>query len=52
MPTICDASEMCCRALLGENVPLPNQEEIMRKPCPSAVQSLQEAAKIQGNSTL
>lgn len=48
LTSICDASEMCTRTLLGENVPLPNQEEILRVPHPSAIEALEECSKIQG----
>ena len=51
LTSICDASEMCMRALLGENVPLPNQEEILKAPCPSAVKTLEDCSSIQGTLT-
>ncbi|XP_067931188.1 histone deacetylase 5-like isoform X2 [Watersipora subatra] len=47
LSSICDASEMCTRALLGESVPLPNQEEVMRPPCKNAVETLEECSRIQ-----
>ena len=48
LSSICDASEQCTRALLGENVPLPNQEEILRLPCKAAIQTLEECSRVQG----
>ena len=50
LSSICDASEMCTRALLGESVPLPNQEEILRPPCKNAIKTLEEASRIQSKS--
>lgn len=47
LSSICDASEQCTRALLGENVPLPSQDEILRLPCKAAIQTLEEASRVQ-----
>ncbi|KAF6026097.1 HDAC4 [Bugula neritina] len=47
LSSICDASEMCTRALLGDSVPLPNQEEILKLPCKNAIQALEECSRVQ-----
>lgn len=44
---ICDASEACVRALLGEQISLPNHEEISKKPCEAALTSLAECIRVQ-----
>lgn len=47
LPAICDASHECVRALLGDE-PVPiRQEELARRPCQNAVDSLRKVISIQ-----
>ena len=47
LPAICDASYECVRALLGDE-PLPlRHEELTRRPCQNAVDSLLKVINIQ-----
>ena len=47
LPAICDASHECVRALLGDD-PVPiRQEELARRPCQNAIDSLHKVISIQ-----
>ncbi|KAK4024040.1 hypothetical protein OUZ56_009431 [Daphnia magna] len=47
LPAICDASHECVRALLGDE-PVPiRQEELARRPCQNAIDSLHKVISIQ-----
>lgn len=47
LPAICDASHECVRALLGDE-PVPiRQEELARRPCQNAIESLKKVISIQ-----
>ncbi|XP_013777776.1 histone deacetylase 4-like [Limulus polyphemus] len=49
LPSICDSSQECVISLLGdEGSPLP-EEEVTRKPCPIAVEVLQQTVTIQAS---
>ena len=45
---ICDASEVCLRALLGEDIPMLSEEEMRRRPNADAVETLETTLKVQG----
>lgn len=52
LPAICDASYECVRALLGDE-PLPmRHEELSRRPCQNAIDSLHKVIGIQVYNTL
>ncbi|KAA0713018.1 Histone deacetylase 4 [Triplophysa tibetana] len=47
LSTLCDASQACVGALLG-NEPEPlTEEELLRRPCDNAVRSLEESLRVQ-----
>jgi histone deacetylase 4/5 len=47
LPAICDASHECVRALLGDE-PVPiREEELARRPCQNAIDSLHKVISIQ-----
>ncbi|CAN7997447.1 unnamed protein product, partial [Ixodes pacificus] len=48
LPSICDCSQECVAALLGDEVSPLREEEVTRQPCGAAVQVLQRTAAIQG----
>lgn len=47
MTAICDSVEMCMRALLGQDLPPIKEEELMKSPCKSAVETLENTINIQ-----
>ncbi|XP_052810130.1 histone deacetylase 4-like isoform X2 [Mya arenaria] len=47
MSAICDAAEMCMRALLGQEIPPIRESELCKAPCKSAVETLENTIKIQ-----
>ncbi|XP_052246440.1 histone deacetylase 4-like isoform X2 [Dreissena polymorpha] len=47
MGAICDAVEMCVKALQGMEIPGIRQEELCRAPCKSAVETLENTIRIQ-----
>ncbi|CAN8021501.1 unnamed protein product [Ixodes persulcatus] len=47
LPSICDCSQECVAALLGDEVSPLREEEVTRQPCGAAVQVLQRTAAIQ-----
>lgn len=48
LPAICDASQECIKALLGDDLAPLREEEMVRKPCQPAIETLQRTAAIQG----
>ncbi len=48
LPSICDASETCVGALLGDKIQPIRDEELRRRPHESAVDALQTTLKCQG----
>ncbi|KAG8237537.1 hypothetical protein J437_LFUL017467, partial [Ladona fulva] len=47
LPAICDASQECVRALLGDEIATLSEEELRRPPCQNAVDTLQKTIAIQ-----
>ncbi|KAL3250108.1 hypothetical protein MRX96_055709 [Rhipicephalus microplus] len=47
LPSICDCSQECVAALLGDECTPLREEEVTRQPCTAAVQLLQKTAAIQ-----
>lgn len=47
LPSICDASYECVRALLGDDLAPIRPEELARRPCQNAIDSLQKIITIQ-----
>ncbi|XP_013391785.2 histone deacetylase 4-like [Lingula anatina] len=47
LPAICDASEICVKALLGDEVRPLSEEETNRKPCEAAIKTVQAAISYQ-----
>lgn len=47
LPSICDCSQECVAALLGDECTPLREEEVTRQPCAAAVQLLQKTAAIQ-----
>ncbi|XP_077555106.1 histone deacetylase 4 isoform X3 [Haemaphysalis longicornis] len=47
LPSICDCSQECVAALLGDECTPLREEEVTRQPCGAAVQLLQKTAAIQ-----
>ncbi|XP_046390960.1 histone deacetylase 4 isoform X3 [Ischnura elegans] len=47
LPAICDASQECVRALLGDEIAPPREEELRRPPCQNAIDTLQKIIAIQ-----
>ncbi|KAH7964954.1 hypothetical protein HPB49_002632 [Dermacentor silvarum] len=47
LPSICDCSQECVAALLGDECTPLREEELTRQPCAAAVQLLQKTAAIQ-----
>ncbi|KAG8186124.1 hypothetical protein JTE90_022713 [Oedothorax gibbosus] len=47
LPAICDCSQECVKALLGEECTPIKEEEMQRKPCQSAVDLLQKTIAVQ-----
>ncbi|XP_061113856.1 histone deacetylase 7 isoform X2 [Conger conger] len=48
LTAICDASEACVNALLGNEVKPLSQDALQQRPCPNAVRSLQRVLQIHG----
>ncbi|KAG5838176.1 hypothetical protein ANANG_G00221000 [Anguilla anguilla] len=48
LTSICDASEACVNALLGNEVEPLSQDVLQQKPCANAVRSLQRVLQIHG----
>ena len=44
---ICDCSELCLKALLGEELPAVSEEELNRSPCKPALETLESTINIQ-----
>ena len=49
--SICDSSEVCVRALLGEEIPAISKEELSRKPRQNAIDVLRKTIAIQVGSS-
>ncbi|CAH1789296.1 unnamed protein product [Owenia fusiformis] len=49
LPSICDASEMCVKALLGEEIPQVKEEELVRLPNKNAIETMENCVRIQAN---
>ena len=49
---ICDCSEMCLTALLGEELPGVAEEELNRSPCKPALETLESTINIQQGMVL
>ncbi|KAG1678324.1 Histone deacetylase 4 [Nymphon striatum] len=47
LPAICDASQNCLMALLGDEIAPPKEEELRRKPCHNAVETLHRTVAVQ-----
>lgn len=47
LPSICDASHECVKALLGEETAAIRPEELARRPCQNAIDSLRKTISIQ-----
>jgi len=47
LPSICDCSQECVSALLGDEVSALKDEEMTRKPCQNAVELLNRVVSIQ-----
>ena len=47
LPSICDATHECVRALLGEETAAIRPEELARRPCQNAVDSMSKIFAIQ-----
>ncbi|GBN95957.1 Histone deacetylase 4 [Araneus ventricosus] len=47
LPAICDCSQECVKALLGEECTPIKEEEMQRKPCQSALEVLQKTIAVQ-----
>ncbi|XP_061179793.1 histone deacetylase 4-like isoform X3 [Saccostrea echinata] len=47
LPAICDATELCIKALLGDELPPVKEEELCRAPCKPGLETLEETIKIQ-----
>ena len=50
LPSICDATHECVRALLGEETAAIRPEELARRPCQNAVDSMSKIFAIQVES--
>ena len=50
LASICDSSEECVRALLGDPSPQMSEETLLSKPNFNCVQSLEEVVKIQSKA--
>ena len=48
LPSICDASEICVGALLGDDIKPIREEEMRRPPHESAMEAMQTTIKCQG----
>lgn len=48
LPAICDCSQECVKALLGEECTPIKEEEMQRKPCQIAIDVLQKTIAVQG----
>ncbi len=48
LPSICDASETCVGALLGNDVPPISDAELSRPPCEAAVRAMETTVKCHG----
>ena len=48
LPSICDASEICVGALLGDEIKPMREEEMRRPPHETAIEALQTTLKCQG----
>lgn len=47
MTAICDSVEMCMKALQGLEIPPIKEEELMKTPCKSAIETLENTINIQ-----
>uniref|UniRef100_T1JB29 Histone deacetylase n=1 Tax=Strigamia maritima TaxID=126957 RepID=T1JB29_STRMM len=47
LPAICDASQECVRVLLGDEPTALKEEELVRKPCKPAIETLQKVLSVQ-----
>lgn len=47
LPSICDATELCIKALLGDELPPVKEEELCKAPCKPGQETLEETIKIQ-----
>ena len=52
LPSICDASHECVRALLGDDLTPIRPEELDRRPCQNAIETLRKSIAIQVISLL
>ena len=48
LPSICDASEICVEALLGDDIKPIREEEMRRPPHETAMEAMQTTIKCQG----
>ncbi len=48
LPSICDASENCVGALLGDEIKGLKEEELCRRPHQTAIQAIENTIKYQG----
>ncbi|XP_074658965.1 histone deacetylase 9-like [Tubulanus polymorphus] len=48
LAAICDASEICVQALLGDEIPPLKEDELRRSPHQAAVESIERTIRIQG----
>lgn len=48
LPAICDCSQECVKALLGDECTPIKEEEMQRKPCQIAIDVLQKTIAVQG----
>ena len=51
LPSICDCSQECVAALVGDEITPLNQDEMTRKPCQVAVELLHRVVSIHGQFT-
>lgn len=50
MTAICDCVEMCMKALQGLEIPPIKEEELMKTPCKSAIETLENTINIQSKT--
>ena len=50
MSAICEAVEMCMKALQGLDIPPIKEEELVKAPCKTAIDTLENTINIQGES--
>ena len=51
LPSICDASEICIGALLGDDIKPIREEEVCRPPHETAIDAMQTTFKCQGKES-